>query len=585
MEVVPPVEARARSARLACALLLGGLAPALAGAAAANAPIAITVRRAWHRDLSVPIAAIRLAADADATESRAAGELARYLQEMTGTALPVRRGGELPAQAGCLWVGRAADGRGWIDGKDLAYCGPDGFVIRQGPYGIAVVGGSPKGTLYGSYRLLEDLGVRFFCGQVPKTPSPVLPYAFKKDRPFFEMRTVCQTEYGSGLLQTEFGDPHVLADPSIRTNLWIDHTQGFLVPLNAYWKSHREYYADNGWLDGFAARGATPPVNRVWLCMSNPEVRRIAGDTLLEWMKREPDKRFFSIYGGDGSNWCHCARCAAVGNLSDNTVAFANELAARAGREYPDQYLVIGAYHVDATLQAPLTQRPAPNVLVTFAPYREPYVGSRIHSFLSGPMNRGAREAFDRWYAMAPRSMAAYDYNFSSFLPLFDKMIAQLKEYARRDMHGVFYCGNGSMLGGLFLYVNAKLLWNPRLDDRKLIREYCDGYYGAAGPAMTELVALIRRQLHEPGVAFPPGRHGTPAIDEGMKFEQARHWATETPGGRAFYTPEFCRQASELVARAERAVRDKPVLLGTVSAVRRELAGMLAPREETREAK
>ena len=37
----------------------------------------------------------------------------------------------------------------------------------------------------------------------------------------------------------------------------------------------------------------------------------------------------------------------------------------------------------------------------------------------------------------------------------------------------------------------AKLLWNPQLDDQALIREFVQGYYGAAAAPMLEYIKLI----------------------------------------------------------------------------------------------
>jgi len=553
-------------------LLLGSVSTGPAFGADTTPGVTVAIREKGRPEQTVRLTSICLVVDADPGERRAAAELARYLQQMTGTALPVRELNGVPAKESSLWVGRVAEVNGWISRKELAACSPDGFVIKQGPYGLAIAGGSSRGTLYGAYRLLEDMGVQFYSGRVPNTPVPVLPYALKKDKPFFELRTLCTETYGSGSLDSELGNPQPLADQSIASSLWFDHTQGFLVPLNRYWKEHPEYYAQCDWLTALRAQDKIPAVNRVWVCMSNPQVWQIAGDTLLDWIKQQPDRRFFSVQCGDSrGNYCRCANCQAVGNVSDNLLAFTNALAKRVKVQYPDKYLLIFAYQ--DTLAPPLKVKPDANVIVLYAPYQRPDIQSRIHSFLSGPMNHLAREGFDRWYKVAPRNMGTYEYNFSVYLPALDKMITQIKEYAKRGMHGIFYCGNTSMMSELFLYMNAKLLWDPFQDDRKLIREFCDGFYGKAGPTMTELVALIRAQVRKPGVAFPPG------TDEGMTLETAQKWARESSFGKAFYTPEFCRQASALLAQAEQAVRNEPVELQRVRTVRGQLVGLPAPEE------
>lgn len=553
---------------VALCLATAGMLPLPARGAETGTVVTVAILEKGRPETTAAIASIRHNADAQARELRAAAELARCFREMTGIALPVQATNAVAQGAGSIWVGQVAVQQGWISKKELADCGPDGFVIKTGPYGIAIAGGSPKGTLYGAYRLLEDMGVQFFSGRIPKASRPTLPYAFKKDRPFFDLRTICQETYGSGSLDDELGDPRPLADKSLEP-LWLDHTQGFLVPLNRYWKEHPEYYAQGDWRKALPASIGIPKVNRVWLCMSNPDARRIAGDTLLEWIKQQPDKRFFSVHGGDSDTYCRCTNCMAVGNLSDNLVAFANVLAKRVKAGYPEKRLLIFAYQV--TLDAPQKMKPAENVIVLFAPYGPPHVKSRIHSFLSGPMNSLARESFDRWYAMAPKSMGTYEYNFSTYLPSLDKMITQIKEYGQRDMRGIFYCGNTSMMLELFLYMNAKLLWDPAQDDKKLIRDFCDGFYGAAGPSMTELVQLIRTQVRAPGVSFPP------YVDESgvLTSEATRRKTLEQEMGKTFYTPEFRSKAAALLDKAEQAVSKDPGLVQRVRTVREQFAGIL----------
>ena len=40
-------------------------------------------------------------------------------------------------------------------------------------------------------------------------------------------------------------------------------------------------------------------------------------------------------------------------------------------------------------------------------------------------------------------------------------------------------------------WVLAKLLWNPKLDDKRLIDEFLDGYYGPAAPHIRAYLALL----------------------------------------------------------------------------------------------
>jgi hypothetical protein len=46
------------------------------------------------------------------------------------------------------------------------------------------------------------------------------------------------------------------------------------------------------------------------------------------------------------------------------------------------------------------------------------------------------------------------------------------------------YQSHGSEMAELRAWVLAQMIWNPKQDDRALIREFLDGYYGAAAPAI-----------------------------------------------------------------------------------------------------
>ena len=62
-------------------------------------------------------------------------------------------------------------------------------------------------------------------------------------------------------------------------------------------------------------------------------------------------------------------------------------------------------------------------------------------------------------------------------------------------MRGIFEQGGYTSLGAEFAelkaWVLAKSLWNSRLDDRALVRQFVHGYYGAAAAPILEYIKLI----------------------------------------------------------------------------------------------
>jgi len=536
--------------------------------------VAFAIKEHDKAERWVRIFAVRHAAKPHADEFLAARELARYLEMMTGTRLSV--GEETTPRAGVFRVARLAIENRDVRADELSPLGWDGCCVSVGQDAIALTGARPRGTLLGVYRFLEDLGCGFFapdCERVPKAGHVALTYSRKQHRPFFSLRAIGTVKQGGGSVYEFLGNPlAILADEEkkLYPRLWIDHTAGFLVPPWKYFETHPEFFSHTP--DGkvtFDIGTATSALNpfgedlvrkrtdMVWLCMSHPEVRRIAAGTLLQWISRQPEHPFFSIHQGDSSFPCRCDGCARVGTVTDNLVAFANALAGPVREKFPGRTLLVFAYGNVMDVLPKI--QPADNVCVLFAPID---AASSVHCCLSPEYNAVSRRQFLRWQSVAADRMGVYEYNLDPRAPCLDKMISAIQEYARFNLRGVFYCGAASLMPELFSYVNSKLLWDPRQSPAALIHGFCDACYGPAAPEMEEFVGLKRRQVNAPGVRFGSFYGAKP--------------------DRAFYSPRFSEAASRLLARAEEAVLGDKLRLGRVRKVRRAvLSGILESSDWT----
>ena len=128
---------------------------------------------------SQPACYIVVRPDAPRAELFAAGELAAYLEQMTGVNVPVRRTpySGLPAVGRAVLIGQGV----WLDqprfgdaGDDINVLGPQSILIRSSLEGeppcLIVAGGSPRGTVYAVYELLRILGVRWYAPEVTRVP-------------------------------------------------------------------------------------------------------------------------------------------------------------------------------------------------------------------------------------------------------------------------------------------------------------------------------------------------------------------------------------------------------------------------------
>jgi hypothetical protein len=113
-------------------------------------------------------AAIVVAADATEAEKHAAGELARFLKEVTGGDFAV--GDKAKPGQRRLLVGpgaaRLADPRFSAEGL-----GEEGLILRTVGDDLVLAGGWPRGTLYAVYTFLEDeVGCRWWSSKVSTIP-------------------------------------------------------------------------------------------------------------------------------------------------------------------------------------------------------------------------------------------------------------------------------------------------------------------------------------------------------------------------------------------------------------------------------
>ncbi len=158
-------------------------------------------------------AAVVAAADKEATfaERLAAQEIRRYYYVRTGRLVPIVE--RLDGNAEGAFVVVATKSRAVVQGllseNDLrsavAGLGPEQYLIRvirrhhpaegtqRAATVVLVVGGDPVGTLYGAYRLVEQMGVRFYLhgDVIPDTPlPPAFAVSEEHGKPLFDRRGI-----------------------------------------------------------------------------------------------------------------------------------------------------------------------------------------------------------------------------------------------------------------------------------------------------------------------------------------------------------------------------------------------------------
>jgi hypothetical protein len=322
------------------------------------------------------------------------------------------------------------------------------------------------------------------------------------------------------------------------------HTFSQLVPPDQYFDAHPEYFS---LVDGERQREG----NRVQLCLTNPDVLRIATEQVLAWIAEHPEADVFSIDQNDGYGYCECANCAALdeaeGSHSGTLLNFVNQIADVVAEKHPGVRLQTLAYVYSEV--PPKTLRPRPNVTIRMCNYEY----CEAHAIGQCDDHQVFVERLEGWSKITD-SITIWDYytNFRHYLmpyPNLELVIAHPRFYAERNCIGLFAQGNnvgehgGGEFSGLRAWVFAQLMWNPYQDGHALIDEFVTNVYGPAAPH----IAAYIREAHE-AVKAPEMRFSIFASLDQM----------------AYLTPAFLDRADAHFEKALAAAQGDPALLKRV---------------------
>lgn len=486
---------------------------------------------------------IVVAPAASPTENFAARELQHFIHEMTGAKLPlVNTAQNKPS----IFVGSQAQLHPAWSAGTLA---EEEFWLRKDAQNLYIVGGSPRGSLYGVYTLLRDYwGCRWYTpdvSKIPQTPSLNLPELNLRQTPAFEYR---ETYFPAAidllwvvrnrLNRTMRGIPDSLGG---QYGIYpFVHTFYNLVPPKKYFAEHPEY---------FSMINGQRQEDRAQLCLTNSEVLKIATQQVFNWIETHPDARIVTVDQNDGEGWCECPQCQAIvdaeGSQSAPILKFVNAIAAEVAPKYPHVSVQTLAYHYSEV--PPKTVKPGPNVIIRLCRYAN---FCDAHPIESCRVNRNFVEILNDWREISPKIMV-WDYlvDFAHFLlpfPNFDGIKQDLRFYKEHGVAGLFEQGSyprkGSEWADLRAWVLAQLLWNPYQNADALFDEFLTEVYGPAEPFLTQYIELLHQKVRQDSIHF--NMYASPQV--------------------GYLTPEIVARAEELLQQAEAAVADDSVRLPRV---------------------
>ena len=465
----------------------------------------------------------------------AAKELQGFIKQMTGVQLPVvseTNAGRKPA----FLLGPCRRSLKAGLNEQVCQLREDGVLLKTVGKDIALLGKNERGNLYSVYVLVEKLlGVRFLawdCTVVPKQPELRLPELnYRHSPPFMYRETLYFDSFPKEIAARQrLNGPNTKCDAS--TGGKIDffpyvHSSHLLVPKQQYFKDHPEYYGLQG---GKRVAGSI----HAQLCLSNPDVLRIAKQTVLKWIEEHPEVPIIDVSQNDGNGACECDRCMAIvkeeGSQHGPILRFVNAIADEVAKKYPDKWIETLAYAYSLT--PPAITKPRDNVIIRLC-----HVGCFFHGFEQCKQGADLSGWIGQWSKLSKRIFIwHYATDFAHYLapnPNLNGLAKDIKYYAAHGVNGLMvqcnYQGPGGELAELRQYLAAQLMWDPTQDPMQIREDFCRHYYEEAAPQVLEFLQRMDQLAAGPAHVF--------AV-----------WDPQT-----IISPECAREALEILERARAA--------------------------------
>ena len=411
------------------------------------------------------LSSVAILTEGSATEAYAAAELTKYL-EMCGVS--VEEDG-YPIHIS-------------ID-PDM---GEDSYrikIFRKSKEGTTIEGGH-RGVIYGAYRLLEEMGFRFYTPELEIIPEGrlTLTTGVIEYEPVFEMRQLDSF--------TSARD----ADWCLKNGLNRGATT---IPeeMGGEWS----YYL---FVHSMCEVTGTPWETQP--CLTDPAILEYAKAYVRNILETKPKARIISISQNDNWNYCKCENCASIdaeeGSPSGTLLRFVNAIAADIAEDYPDVIVDTLAYQYTQT--APKITKPLPNVCVRLCPLHS----CSIHNFEDPNCNENAKFAKDliEWSQICDR-LYIWDYttSYAYYIPIYENLFSirdKMRFYAEHNVKGMYPEGNYESASGEFgelrSYLQAKLMQDPYMTDREYdihMNEFMQAYYGEGWKFIRSYIELICR--------------------------------------------------------------------------------------------
>ncbi len=480
--------------------------------------------------------------NADKAEVTAAKELQKYIKKISGADLGIYKDNKLKESTNEIIIGKTNREKADTYTIDRDSLGSDGFNIKCINNTLVIAGGSPRGTLYGVFDFLEELGCGFFSVDseiIPKTDDILLNLSTDiTEKPAFEYRDLfwycaynevlsaklrlngsLQSGENGRILTENYGNGIEYAGPM------FVHTFNQLVPVDEYYDSHPEYFAE--------IKGKRIKDTSYQLCLTNEEVLQITIDKVKKWLRDNPNAKIVSVSQNDSGvieSYCTCSKCRSINikeekSWSGTLIRFVNTVADSIKDEFPD--VAVDTICYQFSIKPPVLTKPRDNVIIRYCTG-----GCSAHPYGECSQSLGVKNDIENWAKISNR-IYIWDYTtfFSQYLCPYvniNTFQPNIKFFYNNNVKGVFAQGNyqkgeNGEFGELKCYLIAKLLWDPDTDIEKHKKDFLEGYYGSASTEINEYLDFLNLTLEKSGKHFNWGSNDIVDLLKGVSDNELKH--------------------------------------------------------------
>lgn len=450
-------------------------------------------------------------------ERFAASEIARYVEQMSGTKLEVVETDNAPA--GAIVLRREAAG-----------LGDEGYSISIENSRLVLTGARDRSVIYAAYDLLQRLGCRWLAPQfgfhgavaevVPKQSrleidlkEPILETPKLKFRKLYVEEG--HSHNGENLLQmVEWmsksrentlvvpidyqGQGRVVWDNwrkaltpelkkrDIQIEVGGHGYQNFINSDMPEVKAHPEWLGEKN--------GKRQTEHGIVFCTSNPDAVALLTKNVVTYLKSHPEIDIFDFWPPDGSHWCECEACTKLGTPADRQAKLVATVIAEARKQGIKARFECIAYAVYT--QPPMSPAMDKSVLIDFCPINQCFEVQMNDP--SDERNAEYADAIRAWKKGFEGDVSIYSYyrkyawdSLPVIIPHY--MQADLRWYLKIGAAGISsYAEPGDWLTyELNHYTLARLAWDPDADVDAIISEFCAARFPKCADAAKKLYSVL----------------------------------------------------------------------------------------------